>query len=421
MKKLFTFLLAIGLVLALVGCGGGDGDKTVINFWHLYVDETQAERITIEKFIKEFQAANPGVKVVQHPLQDADYKNKLYTEFTGNAESVDVFTYWAAGRAGEIVKNGKMLCIEEYLSADQIGKLKQGVTLNFTYDGKLYGVPTYSWMMVLYCNTEIFEKYNQPIPETFDQLLAACKVFAAAGVEPIALGGGQDDAWQTAFIVEAMVNRFLGAAGEDAMLNGGPGRETDMFKKAAEAVVALNKAGAFGTSPLEESEDRANTIFLSGGAAMRLTGSWFTGGVYTDEDSVVEGKVTAIPVPSVTGGKGLATDYKGGFIDGIFVNNATANPELCATFAYELAATLADTYHSSGNGFTAFNIPVDESGLSDLGKEVAEVASTKELGIVAWDTFLDQDIAEIHLMACQQLLKDNDVAAFIKAYAEVFK
>ena len=414
-------MLAMVLVLGLVGCG--KDDKKVINFWHLHVDETSWERQTINAFIKDFEAAHPDFKVVQHPLYDDDYKNKLYTEFTGTAESIDVFTYWGAGRAGEIVKNGKMLCIDDYLTPEQRNSLKPGVDYNFVYEGgKLYGIPTYSWMMVLFINTEMFDERNLAYPETFDQWMTAVKAFAAEGIEPLALGGGMDDAWQAAFIVEAMVNRFVGAKTEDEMLNGGAGREGAMFRKAGEAVVALNKAGAFGPSPLEESESMANTIFLSGASPMRLTGSWIVGSVYDDPDSVVAGKVKALPIPSVVGGDGLATDYKGGFIDGIYVNKATKYPEVCAEFAYNIAVALATGSHSQGQGFTAFNLPVDESKLTPLGVEVAGIAKKMELGIVAWDTFLDQDVAEIHLMICQQLLKDNDVDAFVREYGNgVFK
>ena len=155
---------------------------------------------------------------------------------------------------------------------------------------------------------------------------------------------------------------------------------------------------------------------------MRLTGSWFTDGIYTEEDSDVEGKVEALPIPSVPGGKGLDTDYVGGFIDGIFANAGTEDPELIAEFSYGLAVALGTTQHEKGEGFTAYNIEPDTSELSPLGIKVAEMADTMIDGVVAWDTFLPGDLADIHIDACQALMaKDADVDTFLKSYDQIFK
>ena len=425
MKKLFALLLAMVILLSLVGCGGGStgsDEEFVINLWHLNVDETDNNRITIEEFIKQYEADHSNVKVVQHILQDADYKDKLLIEFSGSAESVDVFTYWGAGRAGDLVEAGKLLCLEDYISANKLNIFKPGVDTNFRYDGKLYGMPQASWMMVLYCNTELFEKYDVKLPETFDEWLTACETFAKNNVIPVALGGGVDDGWQAAFVYEALVNRIVGAAEEMNVISSGTGYDAPGFKEAAEKMAQLNAAGAFGKSPLEIDEDTSNVQFLSGVAAMRLTGSWFTGGIYTDEDSVVEGKVVALPIPMVTGGAGKDTDYVGGFIDGIFVNGATEHPKECAEFAYELGIAMATSQHEIGEGFTAYTLPVNEDELPPLGKEVAALANKMIDGVVAWDTFLPGDKADLHIDACQALLKKNpDIAKFLAVYDKVFK
>ena len=421
MKKLFALLLAMMIVLGVVGCGKKD-DRVVINLWHLNVDEADNNRITIENFIKEYEADHPDVRIEQHILEDSSYKDKMLTEFSGTASGIDVFTYWGAGRAGDLVNAGKLLCLEDYLTAEQLNVFKPGVDNNFRYDGKLYGMPQASWMMVLYCNTELFDKYNVKLPNTYEEWLEACKIFAKNGVTPVALGGGVDDGWQAAFVYEALVNRYVGVKTEENVLNTGAGIDNPGFRKSAEKMVELNQAGAFGTSPLEIDEMTSNVQFLSGAAAMRLTGSWFTDGIYTDEESLVAGKVVALPIPSVSGGDGKSTDYVGGFIDGIFVNAATKTPEISVDFAYNLGIAMASRQHEVGEGFTAYTIPVDESGLSPLGKEVSILADKMIDGMVAWDTFLPGDKADLHIDACQSLLgaKPN-IDDFLAVYEDVFK
>lgn len=420
-KRLIGLLLVVTLVFSLSACAANK-DKITINLWHIYVDETDINRVAIEEFAAQYMEEHSDVIIKQHVLQDADYKTKMLTEFSGSASNIDIFTYWGAGRAGDLVNAGKLLCIEDYLTAEQIGMIKPGADNNFVYSSKLYGLPMTSWMMLLYCNTELFEQNNVKLPETYDEWLAACKAFANAGITPVALGGGVDDGWQAAFVYEALVNRIVGTAAESDVLNsmagfsGNPG-----FEEAAEKMVELTAAGAFGKSPLEIDEVTANVQFLSGAAAMRLTGSWFTPSIYTDEDSVVADKVVALSIPTVANGKGLATDYVGGFIDGLFINAATQNPEVAVDIAYNLAVAMATRQHEEGEGFTAYKYAVDESGLSPLGVAVSALAGSMIDGFVAWDTFLPGDLADIHIDACQSLLATRaDVKKFLEAYEDIF-
>ena len=427
-KKLFVILLLVSAVFLYPAIGRaaqapGSGEQITINLWHIYVDETDRNRVSLEEFLVDYAKTTPNVKIEQHTLQDADYKPKILTEFSGNAANIDVFSYWGAGRAGDIVNAGKMLCVEDYLSPDQISSIKHGADNNFRYNGKLYGLPRASWMMVLYCNTELFEEHGVKLPETYDEWLEACEKFAAAGIIPVALGGGVDDAWQAAFVYEALVNRIVGAAAVSDVLNNMAGFANDPgFEEAAVKMIQLNSVGAFGRSPLEINEDTANAQFLSGAAAMRLTGSWFTDTIISNPESVVAEKVTALEIPAVPGGVGKSTDYVGGFIDGWFINAATKYPEAAADFVYNSSVYMATKQHAIGEGFTAYNKPVDESGLSPLGKEVSVIANKVVDGVVAWDTFLPGDLADVHLDACQGLLSPRaDVKAFMEEYKKIFE
>lgn len=391
--------------------------KVTINLWHLYIEESNPLKVVTDQVCDEYMAAHPNVKIEQHILQDEAFKTKMLTEFSGDAKSIDVFAYWGAGRAGDLVRAGKLLNLEDYLSAEQVSSIKQGADSNFRYDGKLYGLPLASWVKVLYCNSELFEMHNVKYPETYDEWLDACKKFADAGVIPIAQG--IKESWLAAFVYEALALREVGGIEEMKMLNGEIGFDDAGFARAAEKCIEMNKAGAFGKSPLEIDEPTANATFLSGAAAMTLTGSWFTSNVYHDEDSTIQGKVKPLLIPLISDGKSSAKEYSGGFIDGYFVNKATENPEISAELAYLLSTAIAKQMHESGEGFTAWNLPVDESTLTDLGKEVAALADTLEYGVIAWDTFLPGDIADIHLNAVQTLFSANpDVEKVIQEHQD---
>ena len=59
----------------------------------------------------------------------------------------------------------------------------------FTYEDKIYGLPLFGWMMGLYCNTEMFNRYNIKIPETYSELVEAVKEFREHDITPMALPG----------------------------------------------------------------------------------------------------------------------------------------------------------------------------------------------------------------------------------------
>ena len=445
-KKLVALLLAVIMVLALSACSSSPDDKTgqntqitdtkspgsdapdqgneqiTINLWHSFIDEDDGNRIATEEFIAAYTAEHKNVKVEQHILEDSSFKDKLLTEFSGSAQNVDVFNYWGAGRAGDLVNAGKLLCIEDYLDPDEVSLIKEGADNNFRYGGKLYAAPLASWMLVLYCNTEIFEANGIKLPTTYDEWLEACKKLSAAGILPLALGGGVDDGWLAAFVYEGLANRTVGSVEEMNVLNSLNGFADNLgFREAAEKMIELNKAGAFGNSPLEIDEVTATAQFLTGAAAMALEGTWYTNGIYESEDSAVEGKIKAVPFPMVTGGKGKTTDYMGGFIDGVFVNKNVKNPDVVADFAWSYALFLSTHQHETGEGFTPYNTDVDESGLYPLGRELAELANTLTDGVIAWDTLLPGDLADIHIDACQALLQVNaNVDSFIEDHLAIF-
>jgi len=176
--------------------------------------------------------------------------------------------------------------------------------------------------MTLFCNKALFDKVGATIPNTYDELLDACKKLA----------------------------QLDGAESVNAMLNGDLPFSEDGYKAAAEKVVELYNAGAFGKNPLEAGNDDANSAFITEKAAMRLMGSWFANQVYTDESATVNPEnVVACKIPMITG-KGNETDYCGGFVESFWVNKSTAYPEEAAKFAIYINEKMGKAAYETGSG-----------------------------------------------------------------------
>lgn len=189
-----------------------------LNVWHQWSNDTNELKKLYDKAVSEYEKAHPNVKIRTETLDTEAYKTKILAEFAGSAKGIDIFYYWGAGKARALVKAGKLLALDDYLTSDVRAKILPGSTGAFVYGGKTYSVPMFSWYMTLFCNTTIFEKAGAKIPTTYPELLEAVKKIEALGdVVPIA--SGAKDGWNAAFIYQALALRNVGGKNINAMLN----------------------------------------------------------------------------------------------------------------------------------------------------------------------------------------------------------
>ena len=440
-RKLSVAVLATSMCLSGTACsgnsktGGGSTDpketpksseaaeaiktdeKVELNVWHLWTTETDASKIAYDSAVKEYMDSHSNVTITTHSLENDAYKTKISTEFAGGAKNIDIFFWWGGGRGKKFAQADKLLAIEDYVSDAVKAKIKPGTTQAFTYDNKLYALPTYSWYMTLYCNTELFEKAGAKVPSTYDEFVDACKKLKDSGVTPLAIGA--KEGWNAAFMYEALAMREVGAENVNKVLDGQANFDDPGFKEAANKVLALTKMGAFGKNPLELSSPDADSLYYTGKAGMRLMGNWLTQGIYDDKSSIVQDKTVAVKIPMLAG-KAKDSDYCGGFVDAMFINKNTMNKEVAVDFTAFLSERLAKARYESGQGFSAWDVPMDGSGLKPIATQVAALAGSSIDGVLAWDTSLDENRATTHLEAVQGLFTENgNVDDFMSVHQEI--
>jgi len=74
----------------------------------------------------------------------------------------------------------------------------EGLLNDCTFDGKLYGFPTYAQSMILAYDSEVFEKENIEVPKTMEELIEVAKYFKEKGTG-IAIPAKQGGASSTLF------------------------------------------------------------------------------------------------------------------------------------------------------------------------------------------------------------------------------
>lgn len=429
--RLLSLFLVIALVFSLVACGTGtsvttansgtdsnSSEKITLNVWHQWSNDTNELKKLYDQAAQTYMDQNPNVTINTQTLDTEAYKTKISAEFAGTADGIDVFYYWGAGMARKLVNADKLLPLDNYLTDDIKAKILPGSTSAFEFKGKTYSLPSFSWYMTLFCNKDLFQKADATLPTTYDELLDASKKIAKLdGITPIAAGA--KDGWNAAFIYQAMALREVGATNINKMLSGEIQFDDPGYKDAAEKVVELYNAGAFGSNPLETGNDDANSAFISGKAAMRIMGSWFANQVYTDKTATIDpSNVVAMKIPMITG-KGDENDYAGGFVESFWVNKNTKYADEAAKFAIYINEAMGKAAYETGTGFDGWTDQCDESNLNPLFVQIKSLLASSKTGVLAWDTSLDSNPATIHNEQVQTLFAPNaDVDAFIQAHKD---
>lgn len=396
--------------------GSTAGDQITLNVWHQWANDTMELKKLYDEAVADYMAENPNVKIVTQTLDTEAYKTKIAAEFTGDANGIDVFYYWGAGTARKLVNADKLLPLDDYLTDEIKAKILPGSTAAFEFNGHIYSLPSFSWYMTLFCNTELFEQAGAKIPETYDELVEAClKLGQLDGITPFVAGA--KDGWNAAFIYQAMAMREIGADKVNAMLRGDEPFTAEGYTEAAQKVIDLYESGAFGKNPLETNTDDANSAFINGKVGMRLMGSWFANQVYTDEAATIDPSiVTAAKIPMLKS-DGNPTDYCGGFVESFWVNKSTQHKEEAAKFAIYINQRIGKSAYETGTGFCGWDIEVDDSNLNPLFIQIKGFVEEGENGVLAWDTSLDANPATIHNEQAQTLFAPgSDPQIFIEEH-----
>lgn len=429
-KKVWSLVLAGTMIAALAGCGGsagsdekedsgaaqsgtaaGDeavadsgsetsGEEIDLTFWHIWPDAEMSE--IVDSYVEIFQEEHPNVHIEAVATQEVEYQNNKLKVAAATGSQGDVFMCWGGGYAKTYVDAGVVLPLDELMEANGTkDELLDGTLTYGTYDGKTYGLPLKQWAGVLFCNEELFEEYDVKIPETFDELLDAVKAFRAEDVTPMVLGA--KDGWHIGMIQNALAVRTEGADYMNAALQGEETLDTEGIVKSAELLCELNEAGAFPDGTLGLGAEESQEEFYMGLIPMYFGGSWVASGCDSD-DNDIQGKVKAVPMPTVDGGKGGVSNFSGGAIDMMMINANTKYPEMAYEFAVGITKYMSEEAYKIGDSLPAWKVDVDESEVSPTLLQIEELISSADGYVLAWDTFLEGSAIEAHYELLQGLI-----------------
>ncbi|MFJ6001759.1 ABC transporter substrate-binding protein [Arthrobacter sp. NPDC092385] len=258
------------LALALSGCAAQD-DVVTLDFFQ-FKPEAVANFSSI---IDEFEAANPGIRVVQNHVPDAD--TAIRTLLVKD-KTPDVLTLNGNGRYGDLAKACVFADLSDLPVVEQVRPAVTDIIddLGSCDEGEVNALPFSSNASGILYNRDLFAQYGVEVPLTWDGLLEVAETFEAAGVTPFYTT--IKDAWTMG---PAFVN--LGGALQpdgfyDRLRAAGPdvaSGEVSFSKDYPEAVEKLTTLYGFGQDDAASRDYNAgNAAFGAGEAAMYMQGSY---------------------------------------------------------------------------------------------------------------------------------------------------
>lgn len=377
-------LLALALA-TVVSVAGSVAAQTTVRWLHI---ETNPAQVKIwEEVARGFEAKNPGVKVEMQFLENEAYKAKLPTILQSKDRPHIIYS-WAGGVLKAQIEAGVLEDITGQVKGYS-EQLAPAAISAFTLDGKVYGLPMVLSQVSFLYNKDLFAKakVDGGKIKTWDELLAAVKALKAAGVTPISVGGA--DKWPLHFYWTYLAMRQGGKAAFDAALRGEAGGfEGETFVKAGELFKQLVDLQPFQNGFLGFKNQPAVGYFGDGKAAMTLAISnvyLLQRALAADKVGLSDEKLGRFDFPTVTGGKGEATDTLGGITGWLVTKGA---PKQAAEFLKFLISQDVQKRLAAGNYIVPVVKGADAGFNSGFMREIAQNLARSKYH----QNFLDQTL-----------------------------
>ncbi len=415
-KKMISILLCAALgITTLAGCGGASGGTTVASEPAAAVAEESKERAAPESTeaaesqestaaaeaavdgggetlnvlchsswrtdeanaVFDYVAEKCNVKFEFEEVPEGSSGNELIFAKMQSGEVPDIL--WWQGAKTSATEIGEDLFVE--LSGDWVNDYNASIleSPNQTYNGKLICAPFGDVTVFGMCyNKKVFADNQIEIPQTWDEMMAACETLKAAGVTPMYVSGTTDNEWTLQIIpIDARLKQESIVPGSMDSLNSQEKLWTDMeyMQLTFDRMKEMKDKGYIQDTFLSDSYADAQEALLTGTAAMYSQATW----IYAELTKLAESQeelenIGFFPIPATEAKDSIAyTETPTGFV----VPKEGKKVDLAVQIVGELVTKEAMTeYYKMHQGIPAVNgvdvklpsIPADVSALIEAGK-----------------------------------------------------
>ncbi len=287
---------AEGITLRTVSCFAGDDEAAGV-----YVE-----------ILNQYEKETGNTVRDRSSASDEAWKSSVLNDFAAGNEP-DILFFFAAG-ADSVPLLSRVVPLEEINSAYPELLLPENEALREA-DGKIYAVPVRGYWEGLYVHTDLFAQYGAPLPEDWESLLEAIRIFRDNGIVPIAVSLSDIPHYLAEMAVLACADKEEQQKRPRSMAE-----IPESWTEAMRVIRELAEAGAFAENAAATYESAATSMFLEKKAAMQFDGSWLASSI---SPALME-TVAVLPMPK-RHGDGTADCYIGGVSMGFYLTRRSWN------------------------------------------------------------------------------------------------
>ncbi len=394
----FRFILCLLCFMVIALPVIAKQSPTRITIWSINQPGLDVTGDWLERQIRRFEAANPGI-IVEHSFwENQSYKIKLKVAmFSGNGP--DILFNWGGESQLIFSREGLLSDLTRDLGKDKWG-LSPGMFATHSYRNEIYGVPFFPSAEVVWYNKELFKKHGWKRPQTWDEFLVLCAQIKNKGYIPVAMGGREP--WTILYPYMYLVDRLAG----NELYRMAKARQTTFtkaeFVEAFQLLKQLADRGFLPNQVLSLSYMEASQLLLQNKALMMFMGDWeylrLTDQMRRDFD-----KWDFFSFPVLRGGKGSAHNIVGA-VAGFSIKKSEKS-QIAIKFLKFLASrqSLTDCYKLTGK-LVALSTPyIGEEDRPQI-KEMAQLLTKASSLTQWWDQDLPEPVTQSLLQSLQDLL-----------------
>jgi len=328
MNAFFKSALA-GVSLAVLVAGSASAQQRVLKY---NADYDPIPLKAMQELISDFEAANPDIKVELTNFDHEGYKTAIRNFLS--ADAPDLANWYAANRMAPFVNAGQFMDVSDVWEENDLKEQLSSSLSSMTIDGKQWGIPYTYYQWGIYYNKDAYAKAGVEVPKNYDEFVANCVKFEAAGID--CLTTGTKALWPGAGIFDYMNLRTNGYEFHNELANGKIAWTDDRVK------ATFNNWGKivpYITKNHAAIDWQDAAALLSQGKAANYVMGNFAVGVFK-EGGMTNDNLGFMPFPEITAGVPRAEDAP---TDTIHIPSGAKNVEDAKKFLAFVASAEAQT------------------------------------------------------------------------------
>lgn len=294
-KQVLAGLFAAAMVTGMLSGTAGAEDKTLeLFYWDDLETSSDLTTQQVKAAVEKFNEADNGYQIKVTSSDISNYYIKLNALVAAD-DMPDVFMCHPGNLMRNAAKAGVLMTLDDVLKEDGwYDTFNPAYFDSLKYEDQIVALPMEAASACVFYNKDIFAASGVEIPSNWEEFNEVCQKIKDAGYAPIVTSGAED--WVIGILGGYLCDRNGGSVND--IVNGAIEWTDQSFTDAGNCMLELVDAGFFQDAFVGDSNAQMTSKFITGQAAMMITGSWAISDI-NGEGSTVADVVGVFPFPAI--------------------------------------------------------------------------------------------------------------------------